>query len=83
MPDDHEHEPNGDTPLWVRLLYRYGVPAGIALFLTYTLTNSVASDVSAMRTEHQELRFYLRGICLNTAQTEQQRSACVPPNSER
>jgi hypothetical protein len=78
--DEHDHEPNGLTPLWVRLVYRYGVPAAIALFLTYTITSSVASDVTAMRQEHLELRFYLRGICLNTAQSESQRSACVPPN---
>ena len=90
MADDHDHEPNGITPLWVRLLYRYGVPAGIALFLTYFLTQNVTrdmaamrGDVSQMRSEHQELRFFLRAICINTAETEWQRAACVPPNEAR
>ena len=83
MADDHDHDPNGDTPLWIRILYRYGVPASIALFLTYFITSSIATDVTAMRTEHQELRFYLRGICLNTAETEQARAGCIPPNERR
>lgn len=90
MADDHDHEPNGATPMWVRLIYRYGVPAGIALFLTYFLTQNVtkdmarvASSVEQMQGEHQELRFFLRAICLNTADTESQRAACVPPNEAR
>ena len=90
MADEHDHEPNGSTPLWVRLLYRYGVPAGIALFLTYFLTQNVSKDVAAvaasqrtMQAEHQELRFYLRAICINTAATEWQRAACVPTNEAR
>ena len=88
--DEQDHEPNGSTPLAVRLIYRYGVPAGIALFLTYFLTQqvsvnvaSVAAQVEDMRTEHLELRWFLRAICLNTAETEAQRASCVPPNEAR
>jgi len=61
---------NGDTPLWVKVLYRYGVPAVIALGLTWTLTHDVAANVAAMRTEHLEIRIYLRAICLNAATDE-------------
>ena len=90
MAEDHDTEPNGDTPIWARILYRYGVPAGIALFLTYFLTQNVSRDVASvamsqriMQAEHQELRFFLRAICINTAETEWQRAACVPPNEAR
>lgn len=63
--------------MWVRILYRYGIPAGIALFLTWTLTHDVAGNVLAMRAEHAELRFYLRAICINMADTEQKYQNCI------
>ncbi len=72
-------EMNGNTPMWVKVLYRYGVPAVIALGLTWTLTHDVAANVSAMRAEHQEIRFYLRAICINSATSEAEWARCVPP----
>lgn len=74
-----EDEMNGDTPVWAKVLYRYGVPAGIALFLTWTLTHDVSANVAAMRSEHQEIRFYLRALCFNAAQSEAETARCVPP----
>jgi hypothetical protein len=77
---------NGDIPWWVRAAYRYGAPIVIALGLTWFLASGVKGDIASlqqgeaeMRREHQELGFYLRGICFNTAQTEAQRSGCFPP----
>lgn len=78
-----EYEVNGDTPMWAKVLYRYGVPAAIALFLTYTLTHDVSANVAAMRAEHQELRFYLRAICINAAITDSDQARCVPPGEAR
>jgi hypothetical protein len=74
---------NGDTPVWVKVLYRYGVPAVIALGLTYTLTHDVSANVAAMRAEHQEIRFYLRAICINGAFSDADRARCVPPGETR
>ena len=62
---------------------KVGVPAAIALFLVWFLTHGIGADISAMRSEHQELRIYLRAICFNTSTTEAQRANCVPPNEVR
>lgn len=78
-----EDEMNGDTPVWVKVLYRYGVPAVIALGLTWTLTHDVSANVAAMRAEHMELRFYMRAICINSAQSEADMARCVPTGDVR
>jgi hypothetical protein len=73
-------ESNGNgAPMWVRALDRYGVVAAIALFLVWFLTSGLTNDITAMRREHRDLRFYLRAICLNTASTAAQQAQCAPP----
>ena len=64
---------------WARIVATVGVPSLISLLLVWFLVSGIVSDVQAMRTEHQELRFYLRAICVNTAKTEAERAACVLP----
>lgn len=72
------NDTNGDLPVWVRVLFRYGVGSGIALFLVYQVAVAQAKDIKQLLSDHQLLKFYLRGICLNTATTEAQRLNCVP-----
>lgn len=81
--DVMEDHINGDTPVWVKVIYRYGIPAAIALFLTYSMTHDVSTNVAAMRAEHQELRFYLRAICVNAAVDDVAIARCVSPNEAR
>lgn len=78
--DQHDHEPKA---LWERLIDRYGVQAAMLAFLIYFVTQTVAGDVRAMRTEHLELRFFLRAICINAADMEWKRVGCIPPNELR
>lgn len=71
------------SPTWLKAAVQLGVPALIALGLTWIFATDVRSDVRAMRGEHQTLTFYLRALCFNTAQTDSQRAACVPPEQVR
>jgi len=68
---------NGDTPLWIRVLYRYGVPAAIALFLVWSMTSAFGSDLHTVKEEVHDLRYFMRLICVNTAKTEADRAQCV------
>ena len=82
---------NGDTvSMWTlvtRITDRYGVVAIIAMFLVWMLSNAVAQDlrsVSSKLDSHiDEQRFYLRAICLNTAQDDAARAQCFPPRVSR
>lgn len=80
---------NGNSPWWVKALYQFGVPAGIAMFLVYRLTAGIpqASDVSDIKdalavhvsttnTELVNIRLLLRSICYNTSDGEKARAAC-------
>ena len=71
------------SPWWVRAIYVFGIPAGVAVFLVYFLTQAVWTELAGVRTdlrlhmrEQGETRHYLRAICLNTAATETQRVLC-------
>ena len=57
-----------------------GVPSVIALVLSWGIATSLMSDVKDMRIDHQLLAFYLRATCLNAADDEAERAACVPPS---
>lgn len=70
---------------WVQLGLRYGLGGALALFLTYQMAVAQASDLKQLLADHQdmkvfmqELRFYMRGTCLNTADTEAERLNCFP-----
>ncbi len=41
-------QPASGDPLWVRLLYRYGIPGALALYFAYSMTNSFSSKLDAM-----------------------------------
>jgi hypothetical protein len=66
---------------WGRLANKYGVPAAIALFLVWWLASGVSADIRDLKTalgiHTSETNFYLRQVCLNTSQTENQRAACI------
>ncbi len=78
---------NGEIPMWLKVVYRLGVPAGIALFLVWFVTLGFAADIRTVKealTKHSaEQRFYLRAICINTAQTDAQRALCIQSDLER
>lgn len=71
-----------------RLWDRYGFPSIVAVGLGFALYQFTSGELRAIRSvidqhvtdtrlDQSEIRFYLRAICLNTAQTESQRAACV------
>ena len=74
------------TDLMKAALEKYGVTAAIAIGLIVWLTVVLKADLDTLKTaqevmqrEHLELRFYLRGICLNSADGEAERANCQPP----
>lgn len=75
------------TEQWERIANKYGIPAVIALFLVWWLTSGVSADISAIKAalglHTSETNFYLRQVCLNTAQTENQRAACIALDRNR
>jgi hypothetical protein len=79
MGHDNGHS-NGNGnggPWWAQLIARYGIVGALCVFLVYFLVSDLWANVQAMRVEHSELRYYLRGVCLNTATTETQRAYCT------
>ena len=60
---------------------KYGVPAALALFLTYWMANDVAGTLRKLDREladHvSETNFYLRAICINAAESEGERANCL------
>lgn len=80
-------EPNGDTPIWVRILYRYGIPGGIALFLVWFVTSGLTAKleknqetlethVKEQGALMKEQGYLLQQICVNTATSDSQRALC-------
>lgn len=78
-----------EAPWWVRAIYKYGVPAGLAMFFAWWITQSLTADMKTLAIdgaatrqillEHaSEQRYLLRGICLNTARDADQRANCAP-----
>lgn len=63
-----------------KVIASLGVPSVIALVLSWGIATSLMNDVKEMRTDHQLLAFYLRATCLNAADDESERAACVPPS---
>lgn len=35
-------------PVWIRILYRYGIPGALALYFAYNMTNAFSSKLDAM-----------------------------------
>lgn len=68
-------------PIWVQVASRFGIPALIALGLIYFLAGHVDGEIHEIRDGVQEQRieqrFWLRAICLNTAETENERANCA------
>jgi hypothetical protein len=64
------------------LVNKYGVIGAIAVFLVWWMANDVTGTLraldQALSGHVSETNFYLRSICLNTAQTEGQRAGCIP-----
>lgn len=77
-----QDESDNKGPWWAQLLARYGFATAVAAVLIWSLLGDLRADVSAMRDEHLEMRFFLRAICNNDADTDAERANCVPP-SER
>lgn len=89
-----EQEPNGDLPVWVRVLFRYGIVGFLALVFAYVLVNDVRAALASVqrtvdahdtneRRDGAVMRYYLRQVCLNTATTEPARAGCVLPEEAR
>lgn len=60
---------------------KLGVPAVLAMFLTYSIINLWTGDLADMKLEIRnhiiESGYYMRQICINTAMTEGQRAQCM------
>lgn len=60
---------------------KYGVAAVLAVFLTYWMANDVAGMLrkldSELASHVSETNFYLRAICVNSADSESERANCL------
>lgn len=88
LPDSWPPTNGNGGPWWVKALYMFGVPAGIALFLLYFVTSSIAGELKGARDDlrqhmkdYSRQSLYLRAICLNTAPSEAARVQC--PGDEK
>lgn len=75
------------TQTWTDILKRYGLASLIAVYLLWWATDGLAMKVDRlvlmMHTHVTESNFYLRALCLNSAQNETQRASCIPPSERR
>lgn len=65
------------------LANKYGIPGALALFLTWWLASDVSGTLRALAeslNEHSsETAFYMRAICVNSADSAQKLANCQPP----
>lgn len=78
-------------PVWARILYKYGVPSAIALFLVWFIAGQLNKNVQAINEKMDHIgsevhdhvfqtNFYQHSICVMTAkQSGQPISLCDPP----
>lgn len=66
---------------------KFGLATILALGFFYWLTSSVEADIKEIKKsqlEHStEAAYYMWRVCLNTAQDDASRAACIPPASTR
>ena len=78
----------GDMPVWVRVLWRYGIVGATMLYLVWQGTQGFGSTLNAIKDEQRthisETNFYLRQLCVFTAKTAgADPAACIMPPLER
>jgi hypothetical protein len=80
---DGKEFPNGNLPIWARILFLYGIPGFIALYLVYQGTQGFGATLTTIRDDLRvhmsETGFYMRQICVNTAKDDAARAGCYPP----
>jgi hypothetical protein len=64
---------------WKEILKTHGPITVIALFLIYWLTTGISEELAAHIDATSRLEYYLRQVCLNTANSEAERAGCIPP----
>lgn len=81
---------NDNMSLWMRVLYKYGVPSAIALFLVWFIAVQLLGEVRGVQATLQRVEqgvhdhayqtnFYMRAMCINTAiQAGQNTAQCDP-----
>ena len=79
-------------PWWVQAIYKVGIPSAIAIFLIWALVTRIdveileirenlrlhAVDSSYIIKNTNNLQQILQRICVNTSETNEERSACFP-----
>lgn len=60
---------------------KFGIPGAVALFLVWWMASDVSGALKTLtitlNSHASETAFYMRQVCLNTAQTEGQRAGCI------
>lgn len=71
------------SSFYERTLSKYGLATALAIFFVYWITSDVSGTMRSIKDTLDghitETAYYLRAICINTAQDDAQRSACVVP----
>jgi len=77
--------PTPQTSFYEKVLTKYGLATFLAVFLVWWVTTGVSGNITAIKTaldEHiSETAYYLRAICVNTAQDDNQRASCIVPRA--
>lgn len=71
-------------PFYAQIISKYGLATFLAVYLVWQLSTGVSGKIEKIQVslnEHiSETAYYLRQICINSAQDETQRAACLAPH---
>lgn len=92
--DDGKVDINGKSPWWVVAIYKLGVPAAVMAFLVYFLVSTVNKQLTEIARQvqvhqnqstldQQQIRFYLRAICVHTAASDRDRTDCFAGDPDK
>lgn len=70
---------NNNLSGYSKIIYTYGVPSAIAIFLVIFLTFGLNDSLDQIHEEHLDQRQLLYAICLNVSQTEVEIARCNHP----
>lgn len=76
---------------WFTILLKYGVGGGLAIYFAWFLTNQVSGTLTSVKENlalhttdaqynlktNEKIYYLLRTICVNSAQTNEDRSNCL------
>lgn len=73
---------NGNMPIWMKFISAIGVPSAGLLYLVWFLSTSVLGAIHEHSDDHaremRDLMSVMQQVCVNTANTPEDRLGCFP-----